>query len=149
MSRSHSPSDNPTGTRTSGQNFDPAKGPVDHTIKNPRGERGKLIEPGEPTRPDPKLATIGEAHAIATELMKSGVVVGDVRMHDAEPNSGMPVSNGEFRPLLLTFTDTHPVTVQPVTFHVPAGVLAAELEKMPHGEWFLDHDDRMVKRRAV
>lgn len=96
-----------------------------------------------------KLATMAEAHTIATQLMESGLVVGDVRMHDAEPDSGMPLPSGDYRPLLLTFTDTHPVTVQAVTFHVPAGILAVELGKFPQGEWYLEHDDRMVKRRPV
>lgn len=128
---------------------EPPSGRLSTTIHNPKAVRPKLHAVANLKRPHPLLSTLGEAHSIGTELIEAGLPEDDVRMHDADPDEGMPVANGDFRPLLLTFTATHPETVQPVLFNVPVGELASEREKYPQGEWFLEHDARTVRRRPV
>lgn len=131
------------------QQLDPSRSDFSNIVKNTRTGTGHVIKAGDPLRPDERLSTIGEAHNIANDLIHGVPLSGDVQVHDAEPEAGMPPMQGDFRPLLLTFTEEHPVTKQPVTFHVPAGLLVTEEGKFPTGEWFLDYDDRMVRRRPI
>lgn len=112
-------------------------------------EPAEIVHDYSTPRPHRDLATEAEAMQVAQDLRDSGTVTGKIQVFQATIGEGLPPVIGEHKPYLISWSDTDPVSVQPVSFRCSAGELIRALLVAPVGVWEKDFDARTLRRRAV